>query len=149
MGNFFDHPPTDPRILEYSVLKSECLVGVDQCSANFGVPTCPGYNADFCFQNRSHRFVTSDAAKSFSPVSTEIETHIEDLKWMVEWLDSYKPCLEPIRLALSSPSNSDLQEKAFQELKPNIVDIQKFYTKAQSLSEFIPLVLASLEAEGR
>ncbi|GMH96936.1 hypothetical protein TrST_g6261 [Triparma strigata] len=111
MGNFFDHPPTDPRILEYSVLKN--------------------------------------AAKSFSPVSTEIETQIEDLKWMVEWLDSYKPCLEPIRLALSSPSNSDLQEKAFQELNPNIVDIQKFYTKAQSLSEFIPLVLASLEAEGR
>ncbi|GMH91534.1 hypothetical protein TL16_g12085 [Triparma laevis f. inornata] len=111
MGNFFDHPPTDPRILEFSLLKN--------------------------------------AAKSFSPVSTEIETHITDLKWMVQWLDTYHPCLEPIRLALSSPNNAELQQRAFEEMKPNVINTEKFYTKAKSLSEFIPLVLASLEAEGR
>ena len=91
----------------------------------------------------------SDAAKSFAPVSNDIETHLTNLKDIVEWLDSYKPCLDSIRLALSSPSNTELQSKAFEELRPNVLKVQDFYKKVILLGEFVPLLLASLAAEGR
>ena len=82
-------------------------------------------------------------------MSTDIETHITNLKDILEWLESYSPCLESIRLALSSPSNTELQSRAFQELKPNVIKIEGFHKNVLLLSEFVPLLLASLEAEGR
>ncbi len=60
------------------------------------------------------------------------------------WLKSYKPCLEPIRAALSSPSDLPKQEAAFQALKPNVVKIAEFYDKSAEVASAVPKILSKL-----
>lgn len=78
----------------------------------------------------------------------DVEGHIKAIKDVLEWLEAYRPCLEPIRKALSKPSNMDLQQAAFTALKGNVAKTGEFYKKAGAVADFLPKVLAELGGEG-
>ncbi|GMH55362.1 hypothetical protein TrRE_jg11322, partial [Triparma retinervis] len=78
----------------------------------------------------------------------EIEGHIKAMKEVLEWLNSYKPCLEPIRKALSTPSDMELQQEAFTALTGNVKKTDEFYRKAGAVADYLPTVLGELGGEG-
>ncbi|GMI22778.1 hypothetical protein TrCOL_g3938 [Triparma columacea] len=108
MGNLFEKPPADPRVLQYEVLNGAESKGNGK----------------------------------------EIEGHIKAMREVLEWLDSYKPCLEPIRKALSKPSDMELQQEAFSALTGNVKKTEEFYTKAAAVADYLPTVLGELGGEG-
>jgi hypothetical protein len=62
------------------------------------------------------------------------------------WIESYKPCLEPIRAALSAPSDQEKQETAFSALVPNVIKIKEFSDTANGIAAFLPKLLAAVSA---
>lgn len=61
-------------------------------------------------------------------------------------MESYKPCLEPIRAALSAPSDTEKQRTAFQALIPNVLKIAEFYEVVNDAAALVPRFLAALSA---
>ena len=59
-------------------------------------------------------------------------------------MDTYKPCLDPIRKALSSPSDKELQHAAFSALLPNVKKTEEFYVAANKVAEGVPELLGKL-----
>ena len=54
--------------------------------------------------------------------------------------------MEPIRKALSSPSDAALQQAAFSALLPNVKVIQNFYERSKEVAELVPILLGELSA---
>ncbi|XP_046857170.1 LOW QUALITY PROTEIN: CYFIP-related Rac1 interactor B-like [Xenia sp. Carnegie-2017] len=100
--------------------------------------------------NKSDIFLDFENAQ---PTSSEAEVYdvvkavLDQSTQILEDLNDYQGANEPIRVAISNPTNEGLQEEAWRAVMPLVGQLKKFYEYATELEAALPQLLNALCSE--
>ncbi|XP_013410692.1 protein FAM49B [Lingula anatina] len=89
-------------------------------------------------------FENAQATEHEFPLYTKVEEVLKDACHILEELQQYRGASSEIREAISNPSNDDLQEKAWEAVRPLVLQLKRYYEFSIQLENIVPQLLGKL-----